>query len=247
MRKYCPYSAEDYAQECNSYMEIKHFLSNRISEQDKEIQRLKDLVLYHSTKHIEMYEWLKNINNILETIKPNQKNDFDKSLNYSGEFVDSLSISEDGDQLPLLDLKNENLELTKKLEQFNTELTNKNLQITRLSSEKIILLNELSELLICLKRVDLNTLNRFYHENCRRMEDKLELPTALGLKYNILSAQSQVSQMNANNMEFHYRDKGEPGDIQFEKYCSVLKGFTQDFKESIDRNLRRLKILEKRN
>jgi hypothetical protein len=245
MRTYSPNCSDDYVQECNSYMEIKYFLSNRISEQEREIQRLKDMVLYHSTKHIEMYEWIKNINNLLQRGVHNDK-PLNKSLNFSGEFVDSLSISEENNENDkdrfTTDLKNENLKLTKKLEVANMELINKNLTISRLQSEKIIVLGELNELLVSLKRVDLNSLNRFYLENCKN--DRIELPNALGLKYNILSAQSQVAQINANDYEMHYKENDY---IDIEKYCSLLRSYTQDFKDAIDKNTKRFKLLDRRN
>src|SRR5690348_17288497 len=101
MRTTRSYSQDDYAQECKAYMEIKHFMSNRISEQEKEIQYLKDLVLYHSTKHLQMYEWLSDINATLQKLdspkkspKVNTNDNNNHSLNISAEFIDSLSFSE---------------------------------------------------------------------------------------------------------------------------------------------------------
>jgi hypothetical protein len=251
------YSPEDYAHECNAYMEIKHFLSNRITEQEKEIQMLKDLVLYHSSKHMEMYEWLKNINNILlsklEPIKKKEKHNL-SSLNCSAELIDSISLGEEPD-LPDLDrmvtdLKNENLELMKQNEHLKTEICKKDLNLTKLSAEKVIILNELSELLISLKRIDMDCLNKFYLQNCKSIRDRIELPTAIGIKYNIMSAQSQISMINSNNESIKHNDINNPiehdiNNFDMNKYYSILKGYENDFKESIDKNLRRLRILEK--
>jgi hypothetical protein len=244
------YSQEDYAQECKAYMDIKQFLSNRITEQDKEIKLLKDLVFYHSSKHIEMYEWLNNINNMISNkgnpadvnINKMAKKKDHRSLNSSEDFVDSLSfvdddiVSEENLDKLLNDLKNENLELTKKNEILNSELLIKNLELTKLSTDKCILFNELTELINSLKRIDMNLLNKFYRDNSNPVRHGNEIASALGIKYNIMSTQSQLSNLISKDLENRRMEKlrdnvgeYEKTNINSDKYMSILQEYIKDF------------------
>jgi hypothetical protein len=219
---------EDLAQECNAYMEIKHFMSKRILEQEEEIDSLKTLLLYHSGKHLEMYDWLKNIN---ETIIG--KNEIQPSLsNFSAEIVDSI-VDETVD---ISTIKSENLDLIKQNEALRTEIIMKNLQISKLSSEKLILINELTELLISLKRVNTNKLNKFYMENADEITERVQITSALGLKYNILSTQHQLSCIIKSDNKC---------ELKFDSQFNVMKHFSDVLKESLDKNLAKTKILDK--
>lgn len=226
---------EDLAQECNAYMEIKHFMSQRILEQEEEMEQLKTNLLYHSGKHIEMYDWIKNINENLNSLNIRK----DSGLNFSGDIIDSINCDDNNinnfNNSELL-LKNENLDLIKQNEALRTEIATKNLQISKLSSEKLMLINELIELMISLKRVNLNSLNKFFMENSEEVKDRIQITSALGLKYNILSAQHQISCLV----------KGDSKSLEhkLERGFDVLKHFSDDLKKSLDKNLKKTKILD---
>lgn len=91
-------------------------------------------------------------------------------------------------------LKNENLELKKENETLRVENIEKNLIISKLKSEKFLIFNELIELVNTLKTVDIKLLNKFYKN--QSMNNKLSknyMPSSLGIKYNILSVQNQLT------------------------------------------------------
>lgn len=91
-------------------------------------------------------------------------------------------------------LKNENLELTKENETLRVENLDKNLIITKLKSEKFLIYNELIELVNTLKTVDIKLLNKFYKNLSSNSKlNRNYMPSSLGIKYNILSVQNQVS------------------------------------------------------
>lgn len=168
-------------------------------------------------------------------------------------------------------LKNENLELRKELELSRTENIEKDLRISRLIADRYVLFSELNELVGSLKRVDQNLLNKFYMANAKSYlyqgtgkipnsgeKRKLPLKTALsssdilssmGIKYNILSAQSQLSLLtnsNLNEMEDfdkagkaknfrcgseHFKSdfyKSTHNTINLEKYVGIIKSFEEE-------------------
>jgi hypothetical protein len=91
-------------------------------------------------------------------------------------------------------LKNENLELKKENETLRVENLDKNLIITKLKSEKFLIYNELIELVNTLKTVDIKLLNKFYKNLSSNSQlSKNYMPSSLGIKYNILSVQNQLS------------------------------------------------------
>ena len=65
---------EDLSQECTAYMKTKQFMAKRIHQQQEEIEMLRQNVLYHSAKHIQMYEMFKNMTDQLKMIKENLGN-----------------------------------------------------------------------------------------------------------------------------------------------------------------------------
>ena len=74
---------ESLKQECYGYLKTKQFMAERIFEQQKEIESLKNQVFYHSIKHIQMYDWLKFMNEQMKLISSpkKEKNDFNVSNN----------------------------------------------------------------------------------------------------------------------------------------------------------------------
>ena len=74
---------ESLKQECYGYLKTKQFMADRIFEQQKEIETLKNQVFFHSIKHIQMYDWLKFMNQQVKLISANkiEKNDLNISKN----------------------------------------------------------------------------------------------------------------------------------------------------------------------
>jgi hypothetical protein len=87
-------------------------------------------------------------------------------------------------------LKNENLDLNKKLTFLQTKEKEDTSLINKLIYDKFILFSELNELVTSLKKVDINLLNDFYLKNSDNK--KKDSVSSMGIKYNILSAQSQL-------------------------------------------------------
>jgi len=82
----------------------------------------------------------------------------------------------------------------KENEVLKIENLEKNLIISKVKSEKFILFNELNELTNSLKAVDLKVLNKFYKSYTSNLKlNKSFMPCSLGIKYNILSVQTQLS------------------------------------------------------
>lgn len=77
---------------------------------------------------------------------------------------------------------------------LRVENLDKNLTICKLKSEKFLLYNELNELINTLKSVDIKLLNKFYKNySINANLNKNYMPSSLGIKYNILSVQNQLS------------------------------------------------------
>lgn len=83
---------EDLSQECYAYMKTKQFMAQRIFEQQEEIETVKSQLFYHSVKHVQMYDWLKFINEQLQQIKIKRSGDniSKEELNLSVDLANSL-------------------------------------------------------------------------------------------------------------------------------------------------------------
>lgn len=81
---------EDLTQECYAYMKTKQFMAQRIFEQQEEIETLKGQLFYHSIKHIQMYDWLKHINEQLLFIKLRKDSQTKEELNLSEDLASSF-------------------------------------------------------------------------------------------------------------------------------------------------------------
>ncbi len=203
-------------------------MAKRISEQQDEIDTLREQLLYHAARHSEMYDVMKFINDKINSLKiVNFKigTDDENKLNLSGELIESIDMNESKDSLNLkekeikkigseedkiiLALKNENTELRKELEMAKAQNTSKDIEINKLTTDRFILFTELNELVASLKRVDLNLLNDFYIKNAPISINKKRDPrsslssndilSSMGIKYNILSAQSELSLLTNKN------------------------------------------------
>jgi hypothetical protein len=291
---------EDKILQCNAYLGTKLFMAKRIADQQKEIEILKDQLYYHTTRHTELYDVLKNLNEQLaalqrkavkhsENLHEQDKNE----INFSGDLANSFTLEGDEednkenkeklikekfnlehDKDKIIEsLKNENLSLRKELEVFKTENLEKIFFCDKLVYEKYIVLTELNELVNCLKQVDLEMLNKFY--NSQRKENNFSEKTqnlfdlsksnyissdyfktisSMGIKYNILSAQSQITLLmksfhkegefiiNSNEKEkkievsskhiFHLDENTNQSKdsilANFEKCCGLLRSYEED-------------------
>lgn len=82
---------DDLTQECWAYMKTKQFMAKRIFEQQDEVETLKNQLFYHSIKHVQMYDWLKYVNEQLQMIKYKKEKDNPKEdLNLSEDLASSF-------------------------------------------------------------------------------------------------------------------------------------------------------------
>lgn len=204
------YDQDDLAQECAAYMKTKLFMAKRIAEQQAEIEQLKEEVLYHSMKHSQLYEIISVLTNQVGELKKAQKGKELEKLDLSEEFTNSLLYEEERnnenfdqktdkkiDEVIMLadnniireTLMNENLMLRKELEFEKAKNLTNNSVINKLVNDKFVLFTELNELLLSLKKVDIETLNNFYNTSLLKSRSL----SSIGLKYNILSAQSEIA------------------------------------------------------
>jgi hypothetical protein len=246
-----PYLSEfdDLTQECTAYMKTKQFMAKRIVQQQEEIEILKQNVIYHCGKHMEMYDMLKNMQEQLELLKDIKHEKLDIS---NDDLVNSFVYPEDSREYGVipaeknsndLSLKKENIELTKEVERLKVALLEKSLDNSKLRSDKFQLYNELNELVLSLKRVDLDKLNTFYKKNLigPTTVTKSDMPIAKGVKYNIMSAHSQICKILKSDLiksKLHQDDKVKPEEkLQLEQYNSILKSVDNDFDALLDRKL----------
>jgi hypothetical protein len=94
--------------------------------------------------------------------------------------------------IELLKLENTNLKIEN--ESLRTELLEKSLECNKTKSDKFILFHELSELFQRLNSVDLEKLNTFYKSITNNIS-KFDMPSAQGIKYNLMSAQAMISKI----------------------------------------------------
>jgi hypothetical protein len=265
---------EDKILQCNAYLSTKLFMAKRIADQQKEIETLKEQLNYHTSRHTELYDVLKHINEQLATynskLQKRGENLESEKFNLSGDLANSFTLeggdednkeksakeklsNEDEKEKIIESLKNENLLLRKELENLKTDNLDKIFFNNKLVYEKFIVLTELNELIHCLKRVDLNLLNKFYaaHTNMTDFTEHNEnvfdytksnvnssefysTISSMGIKYNILSAHSQITLLmnsaskegeNASNQQNQSENKFEKNVKSFESQSrpSVLE------------------------
>lgn len=240
-------SLEDMALECNSYLKVKHFMSKRIQELEQEVESLKTEYLSQVSLNCELLSLLKIEKNLpipkeqaqlqipshtTESLILNLNDN--ESCSHSNTFsynVDEQVSNTDN----CVEIKNRNIELMRENTKLAAELRVKNLKIKRVMTDKLIIMNELNELLISLRKVDIDLLNKFYSRNAKLDKD---MRCYLGVKYNILSAQSTLSMQTETQL----------GKTELEgkiKVCeSVLKSYQNEFSSLLNRNLIKKKLLD---
>jgi hypothetical protein len=237
---------EDLTQECTAYMKTKLFMAKRILQQQEEIEMLKQSVLYHSGKHIQLYDILKNLQEQIDSIKKDNNNLSNDDLVNSFVYGDDskeygcLGYENMDKNNNELQLKKENIEMCKELERIKIILMEKTLEINKLKSDKFILYNELNELVNSMKKVDLNKLNNFYKNNLNNNNfTKLEMPSSKGIKYNILSSQSHLIKIIKGDIIKRKLENNEENNdkIEIDYYSNILKNMEDDFEKLLDRKL----------
>jgi hypothetical protein len=242
----CLTDTDDLAQECTAYMKTKQFMAKRIVQQQEEIELLKQNVIYHCGKHMEMYDMLKNMQEQLDLLGSVKR----EKLDLSNDDMANSFIYEDSKEYGFVEEKNsndlalrkENIELTKEIERMKLTLLERTLEISKLRSDKFQLYNELNELVLSLKRVDLDKLNAFYKKNITSpLISRNEMPTAKGVKYNIMSAHSQICKILKSDViksKLNLDDKmGSEDKLQLDMYNNILKSVDNDFDTLLDRKL----------
>jgi len=269
---------EDLSQECTAYMKTKQFMANRIHQQQEEIDMLKQHIIYHSGREIQMYEMIKTLSEEIEMLKKIKNvhkekgkddslcdNEDNAGVSLSDDFATSLICDEKDhlitgyetinavthqDKRPeeIKMLKEENLDLQKENEKLSLQILENTLEINKVKSDKFILFNELNELIMSLKKINIDELNEFYkkHRDSRTLT-KSDMPLSKGIKYNILSAQSQITKLlridtihkKLSTMEEENKSSkvNSEGKIQLEIYLNLLKSTEIEFDELLDRKL----------
>jgi hypothetical protein len=198
---------DDMRQQSMAYMKTKNFMAKRIFEQQSEIESLKEQLMSMNLKYMQLWDSYK--------LSVSNTNGF--NLSSSSELANSLVIDDkDGSNEPVLisnvdfgspeqdsgksfekviqQLKAENMGLVKELETLKLDNSNKDLTVSRLTSDRVLLYNELSELVMSLKKLNLEVFNKLYKETA-----KPSVISSLGIKFNILSAVSQLSMVTMNS------------------------------------------------
>jgi hypothetical protein len=225
---------EDMKQQALAYMTCKNFMAKRIFEQQAEIESLKDQLMTLNIKHTQLFDAYKLLGS---TIAKDQ-------FNLSGcELVNSLEIDDNKDNgiltsgvefnpeslfdtgkqcvdKVLQQLKAENLELTKELEAVRADNIIKDMSITKLTSDRVLLYNELSELVLSLKKVNLEVLNKLYSDQTAKSKT---VTSCLGVKINILSAMSQLAMISMNS----------GADVDVNSCMHVIKKFEDELSKII--------------
>lgn len=165
----------DMSKECCSYMKIKQFLSNRLFQQQIEINTLRSKLKYYISRDVENANTMSKLMTQLNYMKK-------KDRSYSLCSEEAISQEIDDNQ-------------SKKAQAENMTFDSKDLieEINKLTTDKYILFNELNELVIAFKGCNMPKLNsllikdkKFNHE---------EVPIICGLQLNVLSADSELSQI----------------------------------------------------
>jgi hypothetical protein len=217
------YDLEDLREEYLAYMKTKTYMAKRILEQQEEIEKLKEMLLFQNIRNTQMYDMLKQINT-----KLNKKED----LNLSHDLVNSIILDErkdvesdnsDIEKVEDKSFKEEYIELKKQIETLRSDLCVKDSVINKQVSDKFLLFSELGELVYALKGLDPNTINKLLQDS-----KKKSYASFLGIKFNLLSAECQLAAMSSID-QFK---EGKEGSIEFYKW--ILNKFEKEL--NIDKN-----------
>lgn len=100
---------------------------------------------------------------------------------------------------------NNERKLEDKIQKLNNEIIEKTIDNNKLRTDKFIIMSELNEILTSLTRIDLDKLNEFYLDNISKHNlSKYLMPTAKGIKYNILSCQNNLAKIIKSDLMKNY-------------------------------------------
>lgn len=245
---------EDLSQECTAYLKTKLFMSKRIQEQQEEINFFKNKFLFYSTSNIQKDEIISNLISQIQLIKsfklsssPEKENKKIDNEIFNDEFVTSFIIDNNFEKnADFIDTpEKEEKKLKQEKDNLKNELILAKVELNKLKSEKFLLMSELNELIMSLKKVDLNKLNTFYKSNIEISLFKYEMPIANGIKYNILSAQNQINKILLSEYS-STSTSNKPGkeineliDItkKYEDYISILKKNEQEYDQLLEKKM----------
>jgi hypothetical protein len=254
---------EDLAQECTAYMKTKQFMANRIHEQQEEIDFLKRNLIYQSGQNIQKDIIIQNLREQIQILKKSKKIEelsiLSEDLAHSYVYEDGIDqlkskISDKDGEEKIKNKHNEetvgNTEIKNDLEELRIAYLEKNIELNKVKSDKYILFNELNELVMALKRVDMEKLNSFYKKNTENSLSKFEMPIAKGIKFNILSAQSMIckllksdlisKKLNQEVLEGKSPEENKavyPKESNMEGLIDLLKKTEEEFENLLDRKL----------
>jgi len=135
-----------------------------------------------------------NISPVLEnrSNKSEMEKEEKKQSKFNPEFKGSEEEQPNETEKRLKLLEEENLSLRKNMEILLQELNKSKLELSKVSYEKFSLFSELNEILESLSKVDLDEMNKFYFNYLNHNLTKSSIFSAMGIKYNILSASNTL-------------------------------------------------------
>lgn len=151
--------------------------------------------LLNLSNNCKSIEFEKNNSNspVLEIKAQDQK---EKEVNKNSKFTQVNKCLEEDQaneaEKRIMFLEEENFSLRKTNETLIQELNKCKLNLSKVSYEKFSLFSELNEVLESLSRVNLDELNKFYLESLSYNLNKNSIYSAMGIKYNILSASNTL-------------------------------------------------------
>lgn len=157
----------------------------------------------------------------------------------------------------LNEVVNQNIELYKENARLKDEIRVLNFRCSKIATEKIIILNELNELLNSLNQISFKDLDKLHKEKLKQYPKFISdvnswyIPSSLGIKYNILSTYSTISSIVQNvnkdisNKENETENITHPILESYSKNKNLFKSFQKEFEEIINSNLNKPNILSR--
>jgi hypothetical protein len=150
----------------------------------------------------------------------------------------------------------QNVKLAEENIKLKDDLQIKNFNLSKLMTEKVLLINELRELLNSLNKIEFHDLDKLFLRNSEITSkiirtdaiNKLDVPSSLGIKYNILSAYSIISSLL---FSYNYTNCDDSDNMQtsslyegIKNSRKIFKNFEKEFETILNRNLRKQSILK---
>jgi hypothetical protein len=182
-----------------------------------------------------------NICNNNFTCNPNRNNNLNLSFyNYNFQINNEKNIDD-------------------KIQKLNNEIIEKTIDNNKLRTDKFIIMSELNEILSSLTRIDLDKLNDFYLNNISMNNlSRYLMPTAKGIKFNILSCQNNLAKIIKSDFVKNYEienlypktfiENFNNNDQHYNKnYFSNINNYNQNYHISPIQNPRKLSSDDENN